>query len=356
MAGAAQRALENQLRNKLMQILHYRHLQLKSLEMKLPKPPVLKPKDKDYKAAFAQQDRANELFRGTNQYSDAWKSVSNSMPRSDIGEYTAALKKFLDGQKERDKVGGFVLPTTEPSIAMAVVQFVIIPRPTCPPTPQLSRAVSVLQSQVTRSPTPTTHPSRAASIRPPSVTFQPTPPSSATTVGQRDIRPPLQTLQRKPAPNRATTVPLPFGLIRKRKAEDVAFEDAVARRDEHQKARLNDQTGKHSLLQILKVPNRVKAKEETPEEASAYGFGFLAAEPARPKKAKDERREGTASFELEFMSPSPLQSKNNAEDAMPEMTASYNFAHLDFSSAPKRKIKEEVVEESESYDSDIEFI
>jgi hypothetical protein len=104
------------------------------------------------------------------------------------------------------------------------------------------------------------------------------------------------------------------------------------------------------------VPNKIKAKEENPEEASTYGFGSLAAEPARPKEIKEERREGMASFELEFISLNALQSKKIPEDEMPEVTASYNFAHLDFSSAPKRKIKEEVVEESESYDSAIEFI
>lgn len=254
MTRAEQLALNRVRRQKLLGILQHRHAQLKSPDMILRAVANVEAKHKDFKAAFTLQIRANGLFRGTEQFAQAWGTASMRLPLTDVAKYTVALTKFLDELEGKSASEGM------------------------PPTPEPSTTTSVLQHRTPPRQTPQRRLQGIVQLSPEQSFFQTPPSSRATTVRQPSM--PM------------TPVQLPVN--RKRKAQDEAVEvdssddealrDVSIHRNEHRKMRINDKlnacvqsvgSNAGELAQIVEeTPVRIK-EEPTAVDTSSYDFDFI---------------------------------------------------------------------------------
>ncbi|CZT14067.1 uncharacterized protein RCC_00042 [Ramularia collo-cygni] len=228
-------------------------MQLSSPNMKLQTVKLAETYDKDFKTAFALQLRANELFRGTDKYVQAWKEACKTLVTKlkSVDDYAKELREFLDGLREKESEGPSPTPSSQSSAGSVGTKR----RMTPPPTP---RTVS----KATPQPTP-----QSTAQWTPVPLLPPTPqPSNAATVVSLSTRP--------PTPQQPTD-------SNKRKADVIILDDsdeeivkiAAALRKGRKKARIENELRKYNLsLGALATQVKIRKEEEPQVELEEYDF------------------------------------------------------------------------------------
>lgn len=314
MSRAQQQALARIRKEKLQRILQHRHSQLASPDMRMqPAAEItVDGRDQEYRPAFVQQSRANALFRGKPQHAKAWRVKGREMPVVRVGEYVAAMRKFLDGLEGKVSVlpktksiavpprpeaseplsfftdqrttkrtpRGSVAPTAppQPSRASAVMQETTGPlRPSMSPKPKKSTVAQALQpsseplSFFTSQQTPRQIPRGSVVPAPP----QPT--RTSTVLPQRSTAPTPQPSRTSSVIQEMTGTPTPLmpNVSKKRKGtaddpmevESDDEDDAVAKvapalqSGGHKKARMNNELSKYNLFLGVGSQKEVERKQ-----------------------------------------------------------------------------------------------